>query len=85
MWSFKSGRIKNGFEILDTAVMPGVQGGPLTHIIAAKAIAYGEALDPKFKEYAANIVNNAKTMADEFIKKDYKIISGGNFDIISSL
>ena len=47
------------------------------HIIAAKAIAYGEALDPKFKEYAANIVDNAKTMADEFIKKDYKIISGG--------
>ena len=73
----KSGRIKMVSEILDTAVMPGVQGGPLMHIIAAKAIAYGEALDPKFKEYAANIVNNAKTMADEFIKKDYKIISGG--------
>ena len=47
------------------------------HIIAAKAIAYGEALDPKFKEYASNIVKNAKTMADEFIKKDYKIISDG--------
>ena len=73
----KSGRIKMVSEILDTAVMPGVQGGPLMHIIAAKAIAYGEALDPKFKEYAASIVNNAKTMADEFIKKDYKIISGG--------
>jgi len=73
----KSGRIKMVSEILDTAVMPGVQGGPLMHIIAAKAIAYGEALDPKFKEYAANIVNNAKTMANEFIKKDYKIISGG--------
>ena len=73
----KSGRIKMVSEILDTAVMPGVQGGPLMHIIAAKAIAYGEALNPKFKEYAANIVNNAKTMADEFIKKDYKIISGG--------
>ena len=73
----KSGRIKMVSEILDTAVMPGVQGGPLMHIIAAKAIAYGEALDPKFKEYAANIVDNAKTMADEFIKKDYKIISGG--------
>ena len=73
----KSGRIKMVSEILDTAVMPGVQGGPLMHIIAAKAIAYGEALDPKFKEYAANIVDNAKTMAGEFIKKDYKIISGG--------
>ena len=64
-------------QVLDTAVMPGIQGGPLMHIIAAKAIAYGEALSPKFKEYAANIVNNAKTMANEFIKKDYKIISGG--------
>ena len=73
----KSGRVKMVSEILDTAVMPGIQGGPLMHIIAAKAIAYGEALDPKFKEYASNIVKNAKTMADEFIKKDYKIISGG--------
>ena len=51
-------------EILDTAVMPGIQGGPLMHVIAAKAIAYGEALDPKFKLYAADIVKNAKTMAD---------------------
>jgi len=73
----KSGRIKMVSEILDTAVMPGIQGGPLMHIIAAKAIAYGEALDPKFKLYAASIVKNAKTMADAFIKKDYDIISGG--------
>ena len=73
----KSGRVKMVSEILDTAVMPGIQGGPLMHIIAAKAIAYGEALDPKFKLYAANIVKNAKTMADAFIKKDYNIISGG--------
>ncbi len=73
----KSGRVKMVSEILDTAVMPGIQGGPLMHIIAAKAIAYGEALDPKFKLYAANIVKNAKTMADAFIKKDYDIISGG--------
>jgi len=73
----KSGRTKMVSEILDTAVMPGIQGGPLMHIIAAKAIAYGEALDPKFKLYAASIVKNAKTMADAFIKKDYDIISGG--------
>ena len=73
----KSGRVKMVSEILDTAVMPGIQGGPLMHIIAAKAIAYGEALDPKFKLYAADIVKNAKTMADAFIKKDYDIISGG--------
>ena len=73
----KSGRVKMVSEILDTAVMPGIQGGPLMHIIAAKAIAYGEALDPKFKLYAADIVENAKTMADTFIKKDYDIISGG--------
>ena len=73
----KSGRVKMVSEILDTAVMPGIQGGPLMHIIAAKAIAYGEALDLGFKEYAANIVKNAKKMADEFIKKGYEIISGG--------
>ena len=73
----KSGRVKMVSEILDTAIMPGIQGGPLMHIIAAKAIAYGEALDPKFKLYAADIVKNAKTMADTFIKKDYNIISGG--------
>ena len=73
----KSGRVKMVSELLDTAVMPGVQGGPLMHVIAAKAIAYGEALDPKFKLYAADIINNAKTMADAFIKKDYNIITGG--------
>jgi glycine hydroxymethyltransferase len=73
----KSGRVKMVSEILDTAVMPGIQGGPLMHVIAAKAIAYGEALDPKFKLYAADIVKNAKTMADAFIKKGYDIISGG--------
>ena len=73
----KSGRVKMVSEILDTAVMPGIQGGPLMHVVAAKAIAYGEALDPKFKLYAADIVKNAKTMADAFIKKGYDIISGG--------
>lgn len=73
----KSGRVKMVSELLDTAVMPGIQGGPLMHIIAAKAIAYGEALDPEFKVYAQNIVDNAKTMANAFIEKGYDIITGG--------
>ena len=73
----KSGRTKQVSELLDSAVMPGVQGGPLMHIIAAKALAFGEALDPGFKIYTQNIINNAKTMADELLSKDYKLISGG--------
>ena len=73
----KSGRVKNISELLDNSVMPGVQGGPLMHIIAAKAVAFGEALRPEFKEYAQQIVDNAKFMADEFISRNYKLISGG--------
>ena len=73
----KSGRVKMVSEILDSSVMPGIQGGPLMHIIAAKAIAFGEALDPKFKIYAQHIVNNAKTMAAAFQSKGYELISGG--------
>ena len=66
----KSGRVKNISEILDNSVMPGVQGGPLMHIIAAKAVAFGEALKPEFKLYTQQIVNNAKIMAEEFISKE---------------
>tara|TARA_B100000676_G_scaffold47698_1_gene46515 strand:+ start:1020 stop:2339 length:1320 start_codon:yes stop_codon:yes gene_type:complete len=73
----KSGRTKQVSELLDSAVMPGIQGGPLMHIIAAKALAFGEALDPSFKIYTQNIINNAKTMANELLSKDYKLISGG--------
>ena len=73
----KSGRVKNISELLDNSVMPGVQGGPLMHIIAAKAVAFGEALLPEFKVYAQQIVANAKEMADEFLKRDYKLVSGG--------
>ena len=73
----KSGRVKMVSEILDSSVMPGIQGGPLMHIIAAKAIAFGEALDPKFKIYAQHIVDNAKTMAAAFQSKGYELISGG--------
>ena len=57
--------------------MPGMQGGPLMHIISAKAIAFGEAMKDEFKTYAKKIVENAKLMAQEFIKMDYDIVSGG--------
>jgi len=73
----KSGRVKNISELIDSMVMPGIQGGPLMHIIAAKAVAFGEALKPEFKEYAKSIVKNAKTMADKFLALDYNVISGG--------
>ena len=73
----KSGRVKRISELLDNSVMPGVQGGPLMHIIAAKAVSFGEALRPEFKVYAQQIIDNAKTMADEFITRDYQLISGG--------
>ena len=73
----KSGRVKNISEVLDNSVMPGIQGGPLMHIIAAKAVAFGEALKPEFKLYAQQIVDNAKIMAEEFISKEYQLISGG--------
>tara|TARA_B110000438_G_scaffold76374_1_gene76567 strand:+ start:2769 stop:4073 length:1305 start_codon:yes stop_codon:yes gene_type:complete len=73
----KSGRVKNISELLDNSVMPGVQGGPLMHIIAAKAVAFGEALRPEFKIYAQQIVDNAKVMAKEFLTRDYTLVSGG--------
>ena len=73
----KSGRVKMVSEILDSAVMPGIQGGPLMHIIAAKAIAFGEALDPSFKVYAQEVINNAQTMATAFSDRGYDLISGG--------
>ena len=73
----KSGRIKMISELLDSSVMPGIQGGPLMHIISAKAIAFGEAIKDEFKVYAKKIVDNAKVMAQEFIEMDYDIVSGG--------
>ena len=73
----KSGRVKKISEILDANVMPGIQGGPLMHVIAAKAIAFKEALNSNFKVYAENIVKNAKHMAIKLIDKDYKLITGG--------
>tara|TARA_B100000029_G_scaffold515208_1_gene621126 strand:- start:25507 stop:26838 length:1332 start_codon:yes stop_codon:yes gene_type:complete len=73
----KSGRTKNLSELIDSNLMPGIQGGPLMHIIAAKAVAFGEALKPEFKTYCEQVVLNAKTMADLFIQKDYNLISHG--------
>jgi glycine hydroxymethyltransferase len=78
-WGFKTpkGNTKMMSAVLNSGVFPGSQGGPLEHIIAAKAIAFGEALKPEFKAYGKQVMKNAKIMADEFIKKGYKIISGG--------
>ena len=73
----KSGRTKMVSELLNSTVMPGIQGGPLMHIIAAKAVAFGEALEPKFKLYTQEVVNNAQAMADALLSKDYQLVSGG--------
>ncbi len=73
----KSGRVKNISELLDSMVMPGIQGGPLMHIISAKAVAFGEALLPEFKQYSGQIVQNAKCFAEEMMKRNYVVISGG--------
>ena len=73
----KSGRVKMISELIDSTVMPGIQGGPLMHVIAAKAVAFGEALRPEFKQYSQSIVNNAKAMADELLKLGYDLVSGG--------
>jgi len=73
----KSGRVKNWSEVLDSAVFPGSQGGPLMHVIAAKAVAFGEALQPDFKDYQHQVILNAATLADTFIEKGYNLVSGG--------
>ncbi len=62
---------------LNSAIFPGLQGGPLMHVIAAKAVAFGEILEPDFKDYAKQIIKNAKTMADEFLKYGYDLVAGG--------
>ena len=64
-------------ELLDSAVMPGMQGGPLMHVIAAKAVAFKEALDPSFKTYIKRVLDNAQCFAEEFLSKGYSLISGG--------
>lgn len=71
------GVIRKMSSLINSAVFPGVQGGPLEHVIAAKAVAFGEALQPSFKEYATQVKKNAKVMAQALLDKGYKIASGG--------
>lgn len=71
------GEIKMMSQLLNSAVFPGTQGGPLEHVIAAKAVAFGEALQPKFKEYAKQVKKNAATLAAELTKRGFTIVSGG--------
>ena len=70
------GEIRKMSALLDSAVFPGVQGGPLEHVIAAKAVSFGEALQPEFKDYQTQVLKNAKAMATALSDKGYKIVSG---------
>lgn len=74
---WQNGNLKSMGALLDAAVFPGIQGGPLEHVIAAKAVAFGEALTDQYKTYMKQVQKNAAVMAEEFVKKGYKIISGG--------
>ena len=71
------GEIKKMSALLDSAVFPGVQGGPLEHVIAAKAVAFYEALQPSFKEYGLQVKKNAQAMAEAFVRRGYGVVSGG--------
>ncbi len=71
------GEVKMMSALLNSAVFPGIQGGPLEHVIAAKAVAFGEALQPEFKTWAQQVQKNAKVLADELIKRGFDIVSGG--------
>ncbi|MCF8246076.1 MAG: serine hydroxymethyltransferase [Saprospiraceae bacterium] len=75
--AMKNGNLIKMGTILNSGVFPGMQGGPLEHVIAAKAVAFGEALQPEFKAYGAQVMKNAQAMAAAFVEKGYKIISGG--------
>ena len=78
-WNLKTpkGKVKTMSQLLDSAVFPGSQGGPLEHAIAAKAVAFREALQPEYKAYMQRVKNNAHHLAEELIKRNYNIISGG--------
>lgn len=73
----KKGEVRMMSSLLNSAVFPGIQGGPLEHIIAAKAVAFGEALTPEFKTYQMQVQKNAQVMAEAFVNKGYKVVSGG--------
>ncbi len=74
---WNNGNLKSMGALLDAAVFPGIQGGPLEHVIAAKAVAFGEALSDNYKTYMKQVQLNAKVMAEEFVKRGYAIVSGG--------
>jgi glycine hydroxymethyltransferase len=74
---WKNGNLRSMASLLDAAVFPGTQGGPLEHVIAAKAVAFGEALSDNFKTYQEQVIKNANVMAEEFVNLGYNIISGG--------
>ncbi|MFT4222376.1 serine hydroxymethyltransferase [Dysgonomonas sp.] len=78
-WGKKTpkGEVRMMSALLDSAVFPGIQGGPLEHVIAAKAVSFAEALDPSYKVYQAQVKKNAAVMAQAFIDKGYKVVSGG--------
>lgn len=78
-WGKKTpkGQIKMMSQLLNSAVFPGIQGGPLEHVIAAKAVAFNEALQPEFKEWAKQVKKNAAVLADELMKRGFTIVSGG--------
>ncbi len=78
-WGLKTpkGAVKMMSQLLNSAVFPGQQGGPLEHVIAAKAVAFGEALKPEFKEWAKQVQTNARVLAEELIKRGFTIVSGG--------
>lgn len=71
------GALRKMSELLDSGVFPGTQGGPLEHVIAGKAVAFGEALQPKFKTYGEQVIKNAQTMAKAFVEKGYNLVSDG--------
>lgn len=73
----RKGNLIKMSSILNSGVFPGMQGGPLEHVIAAKAVSFLEALQPEFKKYAAQVISNARAMAKRFVEKGYKVISGG--------
>ena len=78
-WGKKSpkGEIKMMSQLLNSAVFPGIQGGPLEHVIAAKAVAFGEALQPSFKQYALQVKKNAAHLANQLMDRGFTIVSGG--------
>lgn len=79
----KSGRVKNWSELFDSSVFPGMQGGPLMHVIAAKAVAFGEALEDSFKTYSKQVIANSQAMAEAFVERGYHVVSGGTDNHLS--